>query len=122
MANSNVKLITTEDGYKLVVGGEESEVMDYGEPLEFNGYLAFVDLPEGSDEAEDVECRLENWVYKVQPVSDVEPEEEDEDTEDDEDDEEEEGDGGEGADVVVEAAAYGDDEEDEDDDEDEGIV
>jgi hypothetical protein len=119
MANSNVKLVTTEDGYKLIVGCEESEVMDYGEPLEFNGYLAFVDLPEGSDEAEDVESRLEQWVYKIQAVTDVEPEEEDEDDEDDE----EEGTGGEGADVTIEAyGGYGDDEDDEDEEEDEGIV
>lgn len=121
MANSNVKLITTEDGYKLIVGVEESEVMDYGEPLEFNGYLAFVDLPEGSDEAEDVESRLEQWVYKIQAVTDVEPEEEDDDEDDDED--EGEGNGGEVADVTVEAyGGYGDDEDDEDEEEDEGIV
>jgi hypothetical protein len=96
MANVNtnpiVKLITTVDGYKLVVNGTESEVTDFGEPLEFMGYLAHLDLPAGSDEAEDVEnCLPDAWVYKATPLADVEPEEEDDDDEDDEDDDDDEG-------------------------------
>lgn len=122
---SDVKLITTEEGYLLEVSGERSEVMDYGEPLEFKGYLAHVDLPEGKDESEDVENVLpEAWVYKVSPLSDVEPEEDDED--DDDDDEDNEPAEGADADVTIEASGpdgqYEEEDEDDDEDEEEGII
>ncbi len=123
MANSKVRLITTDDGYLLEIDGERSEVTDFGEPLEFMGHLAHVDLPEGKEEAEDVENVLPDaWVYRATPLADVEPEED----EDDDDDDDDEGDGAEGADVTISASGADGQEEEEDeddeDDEEEGII
>lgn len=98
---AKIKLELGTDGYRLNVDGEMSEVTDYGEPLEvvFGGktYIACLDLPEGKDEAEDVESAFSEFLYVVTPVADVETvevdfgeeeEEEDEEEEDEEDEEE----------------------------------
>jgi hypothetical protein len=84
MANSNAKvqLKTLSDGYSLVVDGEESEPVGYGEPLEMETtdgrrFIAFVEA-NGSD----LEAMTEFWAYEVSPVVDVpilEDEDEDED-------------------------------------------
>lgn len=100
MANSNAKVQakTLDDGYCLVVDGEESEVTGYGEPLEFvtsdgRRFVAFLDA-----EGKDVVTSTEFWAYEALPVVDVpilEDEDEDEEDEDDngdgdEDDQDEE--------------------------------
>ena len=84
MANSNAKvqLKTLDDGYCLVVDGEESEPVGYGEPLEMETtdgrrFMAFVDA-----QGTDIEAMTEFWAYEVMPVVEVpilEDEEEDED-------------------------------------------
>jgi hypothetical protein len=95
MANSNAKvqLKTLDDGYCLVVDGEESEAEAYGEPLEMETtdgrrFIAFIEA-----DGQDVEAMTEFWAYEVSPVVDVpilEDEEEDEDEgEDGEEDEDE---------------------------------
>lgn len=91
MANSNAKVSikTLDDGYCLVVNGEESELAGYGEPLEMETtdgrrFIAFVDA-----EGQEIVSSTEFWAYEVSPVVDV-PILEDE-GEDEEDD-----DGGEG--------------------------
>ena len=73
MANSNAKvqLKTLDDGYCLVVDGEESESAEYGEPLEMETtdgrrFMAFVEA-NGSE----VEAMTEFWAYEVLPVVDV---------------------------------------------------
>ena len=125
MAHSDVRLLTVPDGYKLALGDDESELVPFGEPLEWeapNGkkYLAFVDLPEGADEeAENVESLLPSWVYEAKALEHVEPEDE----EDDEDDEDDDGDDVpevEGDDVTTPTADLGPDDDDDDDDDDEG--
>ncbi len=113
MAHSDIRLLTCPEGYKLALGEDESELVDFGDPLQWeapNGktYLAFVDLPEGAgDEAENVESLLPTWVYEAKALEHVEPE-------DDEDEE-----GAEGADKedVVPGANGGEDEDEDDDDE-----
>ena len=90
MANSNAKvqLKTLDDGYCLVVDGEESESTAYGEPLEMETtdgrrFMAFVEAT-----GQDVESMTEFWAYEVSPVVDVpilEDEEGDEDEGEDED-------------------------------------
>jgi hypothetical protein len=129
MAHSDVRLLTVPDGYKLCLGEDESELVPFGEPLEWeapNGkkYLAFVDLPEGAgDEAQNVESLLPSWVYEAKALEHVEPEDE-EDDEGDEDDEDDDGDDVpevEGDDVTTPTADLGPgDDEDDDDDEGEG--
>ena len=129
MTHSDVRLVTVPDGYKLALGDDESELVLFGDPLEWeapNGkrYLAFVDLPEGADEeAENVESLLPSWVYEAKPLEHVEPE--DEEDEGDGEDDEDEGEGDEvpdGADEVESPSANGgpDDEDEDDDDEGEG--
>lgn len=96
MANSNAKvqLKTLDDGYCLVVDGEESESAEYGEPLEMETtdgrrFIAFVDA-----NGQDVEAMTEFWAYEVSPVVDVPilEDEEEEETEGDDDEQEGEGD------------------------------
>ena len=89
MANSNAKvqLKTLDDGYCLVVDGEESESAEYGEPLEMETtdgrrFMAFVEA-NGSE----VEAMTEFWAYEVLPVVDVPILEEDGDEEDEDEDE-----------------------------------
>ena len=133
MAHTDIRLITVPEGYKLALGEDESELVGFGEPLEWqatNGktYLAFVDLPEGTvEEAENVESLLDSWVYEVKPLPHVEPEdvdgegdgdEGDDDDEDEDEDEDEEVPG-----TVESPSASGpDDEDDDEDDEDEGEI
>ena len=92
MANSNAKvqLKTLDNGYCLIVDGEESEPAGYGEPLEMETsdgrrFMAFVEAT-----GQEVESMTEFWAYEVSPVKDV-PILEDED-EDDEEDEDEDAD------------------------------
>jgi len=124
MAHSDVRLITCPDGYKLALDTDESGLVGFGEPLEWqatNGktYLAFVDLPEGTEEeAENVESLLDSWVYEVRPLAHVEPEDEDGD-DDEDDDQDDDEDQVPGADEVETPSASGPD-EDEDEDEDDG--
>lgn len=96
MANSNAKVSikTLDDGYCLVVDGEESEPTGYGELLEMETtdgrmFIAFVDA-----EGQEIISTTEFWAYEVSPVADVpilEDEDEDEDAQEtgDEDDEDE---------------------------------
>lgn len=88
MANSNAKvqLKTLDDGYCLVVDGEESEPAGYGEPLEMetSDGRRFMALVEAN--GQEVETSTEFWAYEVLPVVDVpilEDEEEDEEADDD---------------------------------------
>lgn len=126
MAHSDVRLLTTPEGYKLTLGDGESELVDFGEPLQWeatNGktYLAFVDLPEGAgEEAENVESLLDSWVYEAKPLSQVEPE--DEEVEEEEEDDEDEGDENtpEVPEVGSPTAGLDPDDDDEDEDDDEG--
>src|SRR5271166_4254244 len=97
-------ITTSEDGYTLTIGNESTDVIPFGTPLEVDlggkRWLAYIDLPEGSDESSDFESVLENWLYEVTPVMDEDIEfEEDEDGDQDE----------------VEVTVPGDDEEEEDD-------
>ena len=103
MANSNAKvqLKTLDDGYCLVVDGEESELVAYGEPLEMvtidkRRFMAFVEA-----DGQDVESMAEFWAYEVSPVVDVPI------LEDEEGDEEE----GEGEDEDAEGEGEDEDEE-----------
>ena len=80
-------ITTSEDGYTLTIGGEATEVIPLGTPLEVQlggkQWLAYIDLPEGSMESSDFETVLEEWLYEVKPVSEADIEfEEDEDGED----------------------------------------
>lgn len=79
-----IKLEFGETEYRLVVNGEESETVEYGESLEFKGHIAHVD----KENDEVVSC-LSDWVFRLGPaVSGVE--QEDVDFEGDEEDEDEE--------------------------------
>lgn len=103
MANSNAKvqLKTFDNGYALVVNGEESEPVAYGEPMEMETtdgkrFMAFIEAQGESD----IEAVTEFWAYEVLPITDVpiledegEDEgegDEDEGEEDDEDEDENE--------------------------------
>ena len=126
MAHSDVRLLTCSEGYKLALGTDESDLVEFGEPLEWeapNGkrYLAFADLPEGKEEAENVESLLDSWVYEVKPLAHVEPEDEDEG--DDEDEEESTGTEGEDEDEEdeVESPKANGDDDDEDEEGEEPI-
>src|SRR5271166_6679273 len=98
-------ITTSEDGYTLTIGDESTDVIPFGTPLEVDlagkRWLAYIDLPEGSDESSDFESVLENWLYEVTPVMD-----EDIEFEEDEDD----------ADDAVEVTVPDDDDADDDDD------
>ena len=63
------KIILIEDAYMLEVGEERSEPVPFGLPIEVelggSKYLAMVDLPEGTEEASDVESLLNSWVYRI---------------------------------------------------------
>ena len=126
MAHSDVRLLTVPDGYKLALGDDESELVPFGEPLEWeapNGkkYLAFVDLPEGAgDEAQNVESLLPSWVYEAKALEHVEPEDEEEDDEDDDEDDGDDVPEVESDDVTTPTSDLGPDDEDDDDDNDEG--
>ena len=91
MANSNAKVSIKagSDSYSLVVDGEESEPVGYGDPVEMETTdgRRFIALVEA--EGKDLEAVTEFWAYECSPVVDVPIVESDED-EDDEDDEEEE--------------------------------
>ena len=102
MANSNAKvqLKTLDDGYCLVVNGEESEPAEYGDALEMETtdgrrFIAFVEA-----NGQDVETMTEFWAYEVMPVVDVPILEDEEGDEDDDED--------------VEGEEVGDEDEDED--------
>ncbi len=93
MANSNAKvqLKAMDDGYSLVVDGEESEVAGYGDPIEMetsNGrrFIALCDA-----QGQEVESVLEFWAYECSPVVDVPVIDEDEDEDEGEDEDEQEG-------------------------------
>lgn len=92
MATGTARVQVGVDGYRIAVGEEVTDFYDFGEvcEVELGGkrYLAFVDLPEGVEVdgetvSEDVESKLEYWLYEVTPV-----EGEPEDVEGDEDGEE----------------------------------
>lgn len=109
MANSNAKvsLKTGSDWYSLLVDGEESEPVSYGEVLEMvtkNGrrFLAYAEA-----NGKNIETVTEFWAYEASPVVDVPIVEVD--TEDDEDEDDEDEDQGKEGDE--------DDEDDEDEDE-----
>jgi hypothetical protein len=73
---TGVKIQLFEDSYRLVVNGEESEAVGYGEPLEAvlagERWLAFADV-EGGGEGTAVESVLDSWVYRVaETLPDVE--------------------------------------------------
>ena len=106
MANSNAKVSikTLDDGYCLVVDGEESEATGYGEPLEMETtdgrrFIAFVEA-----EGKEIVSSTEFWAYEVSPVVDVPILEDEDEGEDDgeEADDEGEGDEDEDEDEVVE--------------------
>lgn len=104
-STAKVSLKTYSDGYSLVVDGEESEPVDYGEMLEMvtGDGRRFIALVEA--QGDDVEAVPEFWAYEALPVLDVpieEPAEDDEDDQDDDDDDDE--DSGLGADVVAQPA------------------
>lgn len=109
-SNAKVSLKTYADGYSLVVDGEESDVVEYGEPLEMvtGDGRRFGAVCEA--QGEDIESLMEFWAYEMLPVPDVkieEPEEGDSDSDEDEGDEDEDDDdedGGVGADVVSQPA------------------
>ena len=72
-------LQTTDDGYRIAVGEDTSAVFDFGTAAEFvapdgRRFIAYVDLPEGGDESDEVESVFEYWLYEATPV-DGEPEE-----------------------------------------------
>ena len=97
-SNAKVSIKTFDNGYSLVVNGEESETAIYGEPLEMETtdkkrFIAFADA-----EGEEVVSLTEFWAYECLPVVDVpileeegeeDDEEDDEETPDDEDEDEE---------------------------------
>lgn len=99
MAKVTVELGST--GYRLRVGEEVTEFVDYGDPLEatIGGklYGCFMDLPDGMEDASEVESMTDHDVYEMTPVSDCETVEieEDEDEEDEDEDEGVEGEEGE---------------------------
>ncbi len=128
MAHSDVRLLTCPEGYKLGLGDDTSELVEFGEPLEWeapNGktYLAFADLPDGKDEAENVESLLPSWVYEVKPLAHVEPEDEGDEGDEEDEGDAEDGEGDEETGDEIESPSVNgspDDDEDEDDDEGEG--
>jgi hypothetical protein len=88
MANSNAKvsLKTLDDGYALIVDGEESEEVGYGDVLEMTTsdgrrFIALADC-----EGKDVITMTEFWAYEALPVVDVPIIEADEDEEDEDED------------------------------------
>lgn len=97
---SDVSLQVADDGYRIRVGEECSDISDFGEPIEFlcDGklYLAFADIP--GDTASDVESPLSGWVYMATDTG-----AEIEEVDGFEEDEEEDGDEGEDEEAGVEA-------------------
>lgn len=61
-------LITSEDGYRIAFRGQESEFTAYGDQatliVDGEAYIALVDEGDGDE----VECLLDEWVYRVEPV------------------------------------------------------
>lgn len=99
MIMSDVMIQLGESGYRIRQGTATSDEVILGEPIEWrapNGktYLACIDLPDGSEEASEVESMFEHYVYEVRPVVDADIEEveleEDEEGEGDGDGDEEE--------------------------------
>jgi hypothetical protein len=101
MTNSKAKveLKALSHGYCLVVDGEESEPVDYGELLEMETTdgRRFIALVEAEGE-KDLTSVTEFWAYEALPVADVpiveadddEDDDQDEDEDDDQDDDEDE--------------------------------
>jgi hypothetical protein len=95
-STAKVSLKTFSDGYSLVVDGEESEPVSYGEMLEMvtgdgRRFIAMVEA-----QGNDVESIPEFWAYEALPVVDVpilEEEEEEEGDDEDTGDESDEVDG-----------------------------
>jgi hypothetical protein len=79
--SAGVGLKIYDEGYAIRVGEEVSDEASFGEDIVFQAadgktYIAHVDLPEGSDESNDVEtCLPDGWVAVV--VDDAEPEDDD---------------------------------------------
>lgn len=103
---AKIKIQTGDEGYRIVVDGKESDVVEYGEPaiLEVGGetYLALCDL----DGQDDVVSLIEGgWVLcgkfaEVSEDNDIEDVDFEEDGgEEEEGDEEESEEGGEGEDA-----------------------
>lgn len=89
-AKSGVQLMITEDGYFLRVGEEESEVADFGEPIDFKaGDKKYVGFCAVGEDGESYETPSEAFVYEVaKALTDVEPEDADGDGDDEEEEEE----------------------------------
>jgi hypothetical protein len=58
------RIVMLEEGYRLEVDGQSSEEADYGDPIEFQGMVAFVDLDEEGNPC----TPLNSLVYKAQEV------------------------------------------------------
>lgn len=74
MAIANLELVLLEDCYYLRCGDEHSEAEVYGDPLDWTArdgrrYVAFVVEKPRTD---DVESGLDEWVYQVSGVPEVE--------------------------------------------------
>lgn len=96
MSTAKVSIKSYEDGYTLVVDGEESDEAAYGEVLEFvtdsgKRFLAMVDA-----EGREVSSVTEYWAYEVSPIEDVQIEDSDEEGEEGEEGEDEGQEGEEG--------------------------
>lgn len=101
MPNSKAKVSikTLDDGYILVVDGEESEETEYGDPVEMTTTdgRRFIALVEA--QGKKIESLTEFWAYEALPVEEVALVEPDEDEDEDDD-------------------GQGDDDQDEDDEDD----
>jgi hypothetical protein len=94
---ADIKLQVSDEGYRIRVGDEFSEVAEFGEPVEATiggkHYVAFADLPSGAADSVDIESALKGWVYEatdvLAEVEEVDDFDEDEDDEDDEDEDDE---------------------------------
>ena len=91
-STAKIQLKSMGEGYALVVDGEESEEVDYGQPLEMTTkdgrrFIAFVDVNEKNEK--DVESVFEFWAYEVSPAEDVQIVDEDDDEDGDDEDEDE---------------------------------
>ena len=89
---ANIELVFMEDAYFLRVGTEESQAEEYGCALDWTARdgRRFLALCEVKPHTDDVESMLDEWVYQVSGVPDVEiVEDEDGEDADDEDGEDE---------------------------------
>lgn len=107
-SKAKVSIKTLDDGYILVVDGEESEETEYGNPVEMTTTdgRRFFSLVEA--EGKELQALTEYWAYEVMPVEDVpiveaEEEEDDEDGDEDEEDDDDDDDDDNGIPDIVDA-------------------